>query len=139
PVCYFPFHVRYDPSSKPTQQIACLKNTIFIYILVFGALFSSSYLLHSFVLEINGVDLPFSLLDAYIFHFIFSFCICLFFKIASHKPKLFEQLGYIYLVSVLIKLFCFTALYKNSLFGDQVISTFESFQLLLPLFVFLPV
>ena len=112
--------------------------TICIYILVFGTLFSGGYFLHGYVLKTKGIDLPFSLLDAYIFHAVFSFCICLFFKIASYRSKVFEQLGYIYLVSVLIKLFFFTALYKNSLFGDPGISTLESFQLLMPLFVFLP-
>jgi len=106
--------------------------------LVFGALFASSYSLHGSVLKTSGTHLPFSLLNAYIFHFIFSFCICLFFKIASYKPKLLEQLGYIYLASVLVKLFSFTVLYKDILFGDPVISTLERFQLLLPLFVFLP-
>lgn len=112
--------------------------TICIYALVYGVLFFGSYSLHGYVLKTKGIDLPFSLLDAYIFHAVFSFCICLFFKIASYRPKVFEQLGYIYLASVLIKLFFFTALYKNVLFGDPAISTLESFQLLVPLFVFLP-
>ena len=112
--------------------------TIVIYFLVFGAIFPCSYFLHGFILKILGIDLPFPLLNAYLFHAVFSFCICLFFKIASYKPKLFEQLGFIYLATVLVKLFFFSALYENWLFGEPVISTRESFQLLIPLFVFLP-
>ena len=111
--------------------------TISIYTFVFFSLFLMSLSLHGSMMEKLGVILPYSLRKVYLFHLAFSLLICVNFKLFSTVDKIFEQLGFIYLGTLLLKIILFYAIFYKSIFAKENLTQIARLSLFLPLIIFL--
>ncbi len=111
--------------------------TIFLYSFIFFTLFFVSFSLHNHFLEENQVLLPFSLKKVYLFHLGFSMLICINFKLLSSVNKIADQLGFIYLGTLLLKLVLFSIIFYQSIFTEEELSKISRISLLIPALIFL--
>ena len=70
--------------------------------LIFLFLFFVSFYTHAFLLQKTGIKLPFNLKKMYLFHAVFSSVLCLNFVIFSRVDKVFQQISFIYLASIIL-------------------------------------
>lgn len=111
--------------------------TIFLYSFIFFTLFFISFSLHNYFLEENQVLLPFSLKKVYLFHLGFSMLICINFKLLSSVNKIADQLGYIYLGTLLLKIVLFSIIFYQSIFTEEELSKISRISMLIPALIFL--
>jgi len=111
--------------------------TIFLYSFIFFTLFFVSFSLHNNFLEENQVLLSFSLKKVYLFHLGFSMLICINFKLLSSVNKIADQLGFIYLGTLLLKLVLFSIIFYQSIFTEEELSKISRISLLIPALIFL--
>jgi len=111
--------------------------TIFLYSFIFFTLFFISFSLHNYFLEGNQVLLPFSLKKVYLFHLGFSMLICINFKLLSSVNKIADQLGYIYLGTLLLKIVLFSIIFYQSIFTEEELSKISRISMLIPALIFL--
>lgn len=111
--------------------------TIFLYSFIFFTLFFISFSLHNYFLEENQVFLPFSLKKVYLFHLGFSMLICINFKLLSSVNKIADQLGFIYLGTLLLKIVLFSIIFYQSIFTEEELSKISRISLLIPALIFL--
>ena len=111
--------------------------SIFLYATVFFSLFFLSTLLHENYLEKQAIILPFSLKKVYLFHLGFSLLICSNFLIFSTVDKIFEQLGFIYLVTIVLKLILFCVIFYKSIFTIENLTFEARLSLFIPMIIFL--
>ena len=111
--------------------------SIIIYTAIFFCTFLISYSLHEYLLELQEIILPFSLKKVYLFHLGFSMIICINFIALSSIEKVFDQLGYIYLGTILLKLIIFIAIFYKSIFTEETLPFITRISLLIPMFIFL--
>lgn len=110
---------------------------IVIYSIVFISLFLVSYHSHQFYTEKQDIVLPFSLQKVYLFHVGFSLLICINILLLSTVDKIVEQLGFIYLGSIILKLILFCVTFYKSIFIAENLSLVARIALFIPLFIFL--
>jgi hypothetical protein len=110
---------------------------ISIYTLVFFSLFMISLFLHESMMEKQAIILPYSLRKVYLFHLAFSLLICVNFKLFSTVDKIFEQLGFIYLGTLLLKIILFYAIFYKPIFAKENLTQTARLSLFLPLIIFL--
>ena len=110
---------------------------ISIYTLVFFSLFMISLFLHESMMEKQAIILPYSLRKVYLFHLAFSLLICVNFKLFSTVDKIFEQLGFIYLGTLLLKIILFYAIFYRPIFANENLTQTARLSLFLPLIIFL--
>ena len=113
-----------------------IKN-IFLYAFVFFSLFFLSFYLHENYLKKQELILPFSLRKVYLFHLGFSLLICSNFLIFSNVDKIFEQLGFIYLATIILKLIIFCIIFYNPIFTEENLSFNARLSLFIPMIIFL--
>lgn len=113
-----------------------IKN-IFLYAFVFFSLFFLSFYLHENYLKKQELILPFSLRKVYLFHLGFSLLICSNFLIFSNVDKIFEQLGFIYLATIILKLIIFCIIFYNPIFIEENLSFNARLSLFIPMIIFL--
>tara|TARA_B100000795_G_scaffold247348_1_gene213529 strand:- start:564 stop:950 length:387 start_codon:yes stop_codon:yes gene_type:complete len=111
--------------------------SISLYSLVFFSLFFLGLFLHENFIEKQAVILPFSLRKIYLFHLGFSMLICVNFKLFSTVDKVFEQLGFIYLGTLLLKIVLFCVIFYNSIFTAEILTQTARLSLFFPLIIFL--
>ena len=111
--------------------------SIVVYSISFAVLFFVSLFLHQYIIESQSVDIRFQLKPIYFFFAIASSLICVTFKSFTLFEKTKEQLGFLYLFTLFIKIILFSIIFYNSIVGLKDITKIESFNLLIPLFVFL--
>jgi hypothetical protein len=111
--------------------------TIFLYSFIFFTLFFVSFSLHNNFLEENQVLLSFSLKKVYLFHLGFSMLICINFKLLSSVNKIADQLGFIYLGTLLLKIVLFSIIFYQSIFTEEELSKISRISLLIPALIFL--
>ncbi|PQJ68895.1 DUF6168 family protein [Polaribacter butkevichii] len=111
--------------------------SILVFSIVFFTLFLLSFTIHSYFIEEQTITLPYSLKKVYLFHYAFSLLICTNFLFFSRIPKIFEQLGFIYLGTILLKLTLFSILFYTSLFSENELTFSERLSLFIPAIVFL--
>jgi hypothetical protein len=114
-----------------------MNKDIFRYIAVFAFLFLIGFYGHQFLLEYLTLKILFSLEKVYLFHASFSALICVNLRVFSTVDKLFSQLGFIYLSTLVLKLILFAIFFYNPLFTADSFSFSEKLALFIPLFVFL--
>jgi hypothetical protein len=114
-----------------------MNKDIFRYILVFVLLFLIGNYGHQFLLEFLELKLSFSLEKIYLFHAFFSALICVNLRVVSTVDKLFPQLGFIYLSTLVIKLILFAIFFYNPILTIDSFSFSEKISLFIPLFIFL--
>lgn len=111
--------------------------SILLYSLVFFSIFFLSFFFHENYIENLGVILPFSLKKVYLFHLGFSLLICINFSLLSTVDKISDQLGFIYLGTILLKLILFCIVFYKAIFIKDDLSMTSRFSLVIPMFLFL--
>jgi hypothetical protein len=111
--------------------------SIFLYAFVFFTMFFLSLFLHEYYLEKQAIVLPFSLKKVYLFHLGFSLLICTNFLLFSTVDKIFEQLGFIYLATIVLKLIFFCIIFYNPIFTKANLSFSSRVSLFIPMLIFL--
>ena len=111
--------------------------SILIFSVVFFFLFIISFSLHQYYIENQEIILPFSLKKVYLFHLAFSLLICINFLLLSTVPKIFEQLGFIYLGTIVLKLILFSLIFYKSIFTEEDLTFSARISLFIPMIVFL--
>lgn len=110
---------------------------VFWYSVIFFTLFFASLHFHEIILEKKGIILPFSLQKVYLFHLGFSWMVCVNFKLFSTVDKIFEQLGFIYLGTLFLKIVLFGAIFYKSIFTDENLPQIARLSLFFPMIIFL--
>lgn len=113
-----------------------IKN-IFLYTLVFFSLYFFSHFLHQSFIEKQKIILPFSLQKVYLFHTGFSLLVCMNLVLFSNVNKIIDQLGFIYLGTILLKLVLFSLLFYSSTIINDSLAFSARISLLIPLIIFL--
>lgn len=111
--------------------------SIFLFTTVFFSIFFLSFLLHENYLENQAIILPFSLKKVYLFHLGFSLLICTNFQILSNVNKIFEQLGFIYLATIVLKIVLFSIIFYQSIFKEENLPQIARISLFIPAIIFL--
>lgn len=113
-----------------------IKN-IFLYAFVFFSVFFVSFFLHENYIEKQQIILPYSLKKIYLFHLGFSLLICTNFLVFSTVDKIFEQLGFIYLATIVLKIILFCIIFYNPIFTIDDLSFDARLSLFVPMIIFL--
>ncbi len=108
-----------------------------VYAISFILLTFIGYNVHAKILANTLNSLPFSLYQAYVFHTVFSLLLCIGLLLLSKKRKYTDQLGFLYLVSVGLKIILFCVVFNEPIFGEKALTKSESVNLLIPMFLFL--
>ena len=111
--------------------------SILVYSVIFFTLFLVCFPLHNYILDTKDIILPFSLKKVYLFHLAFSTVICVNFLIFSTKEKILEQLGFIYLGTILLKLTLFSIIFYKPIFGQEGLPLNARISLFIPMIIFL--
>ena len=83
------------------------------------------------------ISLSFSLKKVYLFHTVFSLLICVNFKLLSTVNKIYDQLGFIYLGTILLKLILFCLIFYKSIFTEEELTSTARISLFIPMIIFL--
>tara|TARA_R110002012_G_scaffold283090_2_gene473134 strand:- start:81765 stop:82163 length:399 start_codon:yes stop_codon:yes gene_type:complete len=110
---------------------------IVLYVISFLILFAISYSIHTRILDTMDIYLRVPLFSIYLFHLIISLLICIGFVVLATTDKWSHQLGFVYLFTFITKLLLFAIFFKNSIFEMESLTKTESFNLLIPVFLFL--
>ncbi|TXD49913.1 DUF6168 family protein [Polaribacter sp. IC073] len=106
-------------------------------LLVFIALYFVGVFIHTEILENIGITVPFSIKKLYQFHAGFSILVCINIVLLHTVNKLLEQLGFIYLGTMLIKIVLFSATFYQAIIKGENLATAAKLSLLVPTFIFL--
>lgn len=107
-----------------------------VYLLSFAAFFALAFYLQNAILDANNVQLRYNLIDVYLFFGFFSIILCYIFKVLNLFPKASDNLGYIYLFTLIAKIGFFVLIFQQSIL-KQNLSKIESLNILIPMFLFL--
>lgn len=111
--------------------------SVIVYGISFAVLFFVSLWLHNYIIDYYAISIRFQLKPVYIFFVLASFLICTLFKAFTFFEKTKEQLGFLFLFTLFLKIIIFSIVFYNSIVGLQDITKIESLNLLIPLFIFL--
>lgn len=114
-----------------------MTKSIIAYATIFFCTFIISFSLHEYLLDVRQIILPFSLKKVYLFNLGFSLIICTNFVAISRVEKIFDQLGYIYLGTILLKLITFIAIFYKSIITEEILPFITRISLLIPMIIFL--
>ena len=108
------------------------------YALLAGLVFVLSFYTHNYALWTLERATPYDLQAIYLFHLIFSGLICIAFELLySLSTHYKDQLGFIYLGTLVLKIVLFYVVFRGFLFSEVALSRADSLSLLIPLFIFL--
>lgn len=108
------------------------------YIIIALVLYSISYTVHNTLLTHLGITTPFDLRTVYLFQVIFSLILVVVFEmIASLATQLKDQLGFLYLGSMVIKILAFCILFRDLLFSAIALSKSDTLSLLIAISIFI--
>lgn len=111
---------------------------IITYVIISATLFLLGYFIHHAVIENAAISLPYSLFSVYMFQAVATLFICVFCEIFSSISKRFlEQLGFIYLATMVLKIGLFCLVFNSIVFSDIILTKKESLSLLIPIFIYL--
>ncbi len=111
--------------------------SVLLFSAVFFIVFIIGFSIHDFFIQKQQISLPFLLKKVYLFHLFFSLIICINFLIFSNFNKFFEQLGFIYLGTILLKLTLFCSLFYTSIFTEEELALSSRMSLFIPVVLFL--
>ncbi|MDX6745596.1 DUF6168 family protein [Polaribacter sp. PL03] len=114
-------------------MIKSIINTLLAFII----LAIVGFYIHTFILENEGIITPFSIKKLYLFHAGFSILVCVNLQLLSTVNKISEQLGFIYLGTLLLKIMLFSATFYNVLIKGENLAIATKISLLIPTFIFL--
>lgn len=108
-----------------------------LYLVTFALLFAVSFTIHTSVLNSRDCSLRFEILPLYWFFSMVSLLFCCLFKVFSNIKKTEEQLGFMYLFTLVLKIIFFVVFFNSSILKLPNLTKIESLNLLIPFFVFL--
>ena len=111
--------------------------SILLYAFVFFSIFFLSFYLHEIILEKQEIILPYSLRKVYLFHLGFSLLICSNLQLLSTVNKLSEQIGFIYLATLVLKIILFSIIFYQPIFKEENLEQSARISLLIPAIIFL--
>lgn len=111
--------------------------SITTYLLTFLVLFVVSYNMHQYIIDKNTIHLRFAIQPIYLFFVLTSLAISLTFLVLNSIQKTREQLGFLYLGTMFLKIMLFVFVFYNSIIKIPSLSKTESLNVLIPLFIFL--
>ena len=114
-----------------------MSKQLFFQFSFFFALYFTSFFLHEFTLEKLEIEIVFSLKKVYLFHLGFSLLICVNFTIFSTVDKIFQQLGFIYLATIFLKIVVFNVIFYNPIFSKEDLDFASRISFFIPMIVFL--
>ncbi len=104
-----------------------------IYFLSFVALPFLGYCLHTSLLPSIVVLSPITLIHLYIFFTSFSLMLCCTFFYLQKTEKFKDQLGFLYLLSVVLKIIIFYTVFYGPIFSQESFTNSQSINLLIPM------
>ena len=107
------------------------------YVLIFSTLFFVSYNLQLLFIKARIALLPFNLFSVYLFHAIFSFLICVSIDFLSRQENQKDQVGFIYLGTLVLKVLVFCIVFYKVLFSNENLTKSQSVLMLIPLVIYL--
>ncbi|PQJ79848.1 DUF6168 family protein [Polaribacter porphyrae] len=110
---------------------------LILYSAIFLLLYLVGYHIHNNYLVNNTINFPFSIKKVYLFHLGFSLLICVNFTLLSTVDKIFQQLGFIYLVTLVLKLVLFCIIFYKSIINQENLALTARISLLIPTIIFL--
>lgn len=115
-----------------------LQKRIFKYAIYCSLVLIIGYTIHNFILGSFEVEHPFTLWKIYLFQCLATLALCASFEVIAEKsPKLKDQLGFLYLAAMVLKVALFSLFFSDILFSSLVLSKTDSLSLLIPIFLFL--
>lgn len=110
---------------------------LIIYLLTFTALYFIGFYFHENYIENKAILLPFSLQKVYLFYSSFSLMVCANLLLLSSVNKIADQLGFIYLGTILLKLLLFSIIFYKSIITNEILEFSARISLIIPLLIFL--
>ncbi|WP_396597649.1 DUF6168 family protein [Dokdonia sp. R86516] len=111
---------------------------ILLYVAVAVATFFISYSLHNYILISIDNTPPYNLRDVYIFHLSLSLFIVLLFELIIYFLKEFkDQIGFLYLGSIVLKMMLFFVIFRELLSTSLQLSKTDKLSLLIPIAIFI--
>ena len=89
------------------------------------------------ILEKLEIILPYSLRKVYLFHLGFSLLVCSNLQLISTVNKLSEQIGFIYLATLVLKIILFSIIFYQPIFKEENLVQSARISLLIPAIIFL--
>lgn len=106
---------------------------ISIYTLIIVVVISVSYYLHHLVLVNKGLELSFELWHVYGLNLLLTFCTYVMLSIASTKMP--DQVGNLFLVSVMVKPGVLLMVFGQAVFGAESFKMFERLAIVIPFMI----
>lgn len=110
-----------------------MKRQFILFVGIFLCALVSIYYVHEYILSKISIHLFFSLKNVYIFHGTFSIIVCVSLLFASKIERFKDQLGFLYLGSVVLKIMAFGALFHTDFLGTRSLTSNEGVSLLVPI------
>ncbi|MBU3011161.1 hypothetical protein KO506_07085 [Polaribacter vadi] len=110
---------------------------LIIYNTVFLILYILGYNIHDFILLKQEISLPFSIDKVYLFHAGYSALICINFLLLATVNKYLDQLGFIYLATMLLKFILFSITFYKPIFSEENLTIYSRLSLFIPTILFL--
>ena len=110
---------------------------ISLYSIAFILFSGILYIVHTVGLSHIADQSPISLKNIYIFNTGFSILLCIAFILLSENQKFSDQLGFLYLGSVVLKIIGFCLVFYKPIFKTDSYTNIESVNLLIPIMLFL--
>ena len=115
-----------------------LQKKIFHYTILCCIALVIGYSIHQFILNYYQVTHPFTLWKIYLFQGVATLVLCASFEIIAQKSQKYrDQMGFLYLGAMVLKILLFSAFFSDILFSSLVLSKLDSLSLLIPIFIFL--
>jgi len=108
-----------------------------LYSIIFILFSLVGYYVHTGVFVSLANQAPFSLQSVYLYHGVFSFLLFIIFLALLNNKKFKDQLGFLYLGSVALKIIGFCLIFYKPIFKAEPFTNKESFNLLIPIVLFL--
>lgn len=95
------------------------------------------YYFHTEILETLANSSPLSLYKVYLFNFIFSLFLCIGAVMLSYNKKYSDQIGFLYLASVVLKMIFFFLVFYKPIFKAEAFTNAQTYNLLIPIVLFI--
>lgn len=108
-----------------------------LYVVSFGLLSFVGYNVYTVLLPQIASESRISLKEVYLFYGIFSLMLCTLLLLLSKKEKFKDQLGFLYLISVALKVILFCLVFYKHIFTKDSFTNIESINFLIPMILLL--
>lgn len=108
-----------------------------VYTISFILVSLIGYYLHIFLFPKIAIESPVPLRQVYTFFTVFSLVVCSQLLALSKSEKYKDHLGFLYLVSIVLKMILFFIVFYKQIFNGEVFTNTEGINLLIPIILIL--